>query len=538
MSAASVPTVAAPAPLDRARRPLAAWLVPIVSGLLLLVVWQVAASAGLESARVLASPLSIVEGLVTDARLYTNSVLQTAWVAARGWLIGNAVAVLLAVLFVHFATVENLLLKLAVTLFCLPVVALMPILQLTFDADLARVVLAALSVFFTTLVATVLGLRSADRGALTLVRAWGGGDIAATYHVRARSALPSLIGGLQIAAPAAVLGAIFGEFIGGTTGLGVILINGMGSLNPVRVWSVAVLATLMAAVPYAALALLGRRVNAWSAGLTPQPAVETGPDRSLARRLLVGAAWTLGSVVVIIGFWFAYLAVFDVSPFVGKSPLDVLAYVTDADEGAERVATLVAALGTTLLHAGVGYAAGLVVGVAIAVLFLVVPVAEWVFSPLTIALRSVPLVVMTPLLILLFGRGLLGVTVITTIVTFFPTLATVLSALRRTPTDALTLMRSYDAPLVVTLWRVQLPFALPALFASARIAAPAAVLAATLAEWLATGDGLGSLIATSRSHSDYVGLWAGAALLTAASLIVYSVVTRLESAALARFGPA
>jgi len=512
--------------------------IPLVSALVLLLAWQVAASIGLEEARVLASPSSIVQGMVQDAGLYANALTQTAWVAARGWFFGNIVAVALALLFVHFGAIENLLLKLAVTLFCLPVVALMPILQLTFEPDTARVVLAALSVFFTTLVATVLGLRSADRGSLTLIRAWGGGEVAATWRVRLRSALPSLIGGLQIAAPAAVLGAIFGEFIGGTSGLGVILINGMGSLDPVRVWSVAVLATLLAAGPYALLALVGRALNGWSAGLTPQPSVAPAPPRPLWARLLVGAAWTVGSISVVIGFWFAYLAVFDVSAYVGKSPIDVVVYLSDPAEGPARIDRLLGALGTTLVHAGIGYAAGLLVGTAIAVLFLRTPAAEWAFSPVTIALRSVPLVVMTPLLILVFGRGLGGVAVITTIVTFFPTLATMLAALRRTPTDALTLLRSYDASFGVTLWRVHLPFALPALFAAARVAAPTAVLAATLAEWLATGDGLGSLIATSRSHSDYVGLWAGAALLTATSLVAYSVVTALERWVLRRYSAA
>ncbi len=524
---------------DRGRLGLGpAHVVPIVSALVLLAVWQIAASAGLEQARVLASPSSIVQGMIEDAGLYANAAAQTAWVAIRGWFFGNLVAVVLALLFVHFAAVENLLLKLAVTLFCLPVVALMPILQLTFEPDTARVVLAGLSVFFTTLVATVLGLRSADRGSLTLIRAWGGGEATATWRVRLRSCLPSLIGGLQIAAPAAVLGAIFGEFLGGTTGLGIILINGMGSLDPTRVWSVAVLATVLAAVPYALLAFLGRIVNGWSAGLTPQPPVTATPARPFWARALIAAAWSVGSVAIVIGFWFAYLRVFDVSPYVGKSPLDVLGYITDPEEGAERLTSLLNALGTTLVHSGIGYAAGLAAGTAIAALFLRAPAAEWAFSPIMIALRSVPLVVMTPLLILLFGRGLSGVVVITTIVTFFPTLATMLAALRRTPVDALVLLRSYDASFAVTLWRVHLPFALPSLFAAARIAAPTAVLAATLAEWLATGDGLGSLIATSRSHSDYVGLWAGAALLTAASLIAYSVVTALERLVLARFSPA
>jgi ABC-type nitrate/sulfonate/bicarbonate transport system permease component len=98
-------------------------------------------------------------------------------------------------------------------------------------------------------------------------------------------------------------------------------------------------------------------------------------------------------------------------------------------------------------------------------------------------------------------------------------------------------MRSYDSSRMSTLWRLQLPYTLPSIFASARIAAPAAVFAATVAEWLATGNGLGHVIVDSRAHSDYSGVWAAAATLTAVSLIFYSLVSWAERAALARYAP-
>ncbi|MFT4233631.1 MAG: ABC transporter permease subunit, partial [Microbacterium sp.] len=101
----------------------------------------------------------------------------------------------------------------------------------------------------------------------------------------------------------------------------------------------------------------------------------------------------------------------------------------------------------------------------------------------------------------------------------------------------LTLMRSYDASTLTRLWRLQLPSALPSIFASARIAAPSAVLAATLAEWLATGDGLGNLIVISRAHSDYTGLWAAAMVLMCVSILFYSLVSAAERAVLRRFSP-
>lgn len=524
------------------RRSLAArastsWLLTAAVSIVLLVGWQLAADGGLTRLGVISSPLAIVESLVTKPELYATAFGATAWVAVRGWFWGNLVAIVLAVLFVQFVAVERLLLRLALTLFCLPLVAVMPLLQLTFPPDTARVVLAALSVFFTTLVGTVLGLRSAEGSSLTMIRAWGGGPLAGLRFVRLRSGLPAILTGFQIGAAASVLGAVFGEFIGAERGLGVLLINGMITLDLSRVWSVAVLATLMAAVPYGLFALLSRWLVPWSTSLAPPSPVMPKPGRSPLRVIASGVLWTLGSLAVIIAAWYAYLIVFRVSPFVGKTPLEVVAYVFRGDTAAENQAALLEALGATLVHAGVGYVAGLLFGVLFSVLFVLVPVAERVFSPIAIALRSVPIIVLTPLLILAFGRDLWGVAAITTIVTFFPTLANIQAGLRRVPAEALTLMRSYDGSVFTTLWRVQLPFTWPAIFASARIAAPSAVLAATLAEWLATGDGLGYLIVISRAHSQYVGLWAGAAVLTAISLVFYSVVSAGERAVLKRYAP-
>ena len=89
------------------------------------------------------------------------------------------------------------------------------------------------------------------------------------------------------------------------------------------------------------------------------------------------------------------------------------------------------------------------------------------------------------------------VTVIAGIVTFFPTLVNVTLALRATPQASIDLFRAYGAGPLKTMRKVQLPNALPAIFASLRIAAPLALVGALLAEWLATGHGLGYLMLQS-----------------------------------------
>ena len=75
---------------------------------------------------------------------------------------------------------------------------------------------------------------------------------------------------------------------------------------------------------------------------------------------------------------------------------------------------------------------------------------------------------------------------------------------------------------------MQIPSALPALFASLRVAAPLALVGALLAEWLVTGAGLGYLIETSMASSIYPQLWAGVVLITLYSTVLYTAISGIE----------
>jgi ABC-type nitrate/sulfonate/bicarbonate transport system permease component len=138
----------------------------------------------------------------------------------------------------------------------------------------------------------------------------------------------------------------------------------------------------------------------------------------------------------------------------------------------------------------------------------------------------------------MLGRNLKTVAVIAGIVTFFPTLVNVTLALRATPQDSLDLLRAYGASPVHTLLKVKVPSALPSLFASLRIAAPLALVGALLAEFLATGKGLGYAILRGSSTGDFNGLWARVVIVTICSIMLYRIIGLVERVVLVRFAPA
>ncbi len=254
-------------------------------------------------------------------------------------------------------------------------------------------------------------------------------------------------------------------------------------------------------------------------------------------RLGSGALKALVSVVLVLVLWEAFLKIFHVSSFVGKGPLDVWRYLADQPSAAANRGAVLHESATTLRDALLGLAGGTIAAIGTAVAFHLWKLASQALMPVAITLRSVPLVAMTPLIVGVFGQNLGAVTIIAGVVTFFPTLVNVTIALNSAPPEAIDLCRAYGAGPRTTLMKVQVPTALPALFASLRIAAPLALVGALLAEWLATGKGLGYTMLTAGAQSDYPAVWARVVVATVYALALYLLVGVVERAVLGRFGP-
>ena len=243
------------------------------------------------------------------------------------------------------------------------------------------------------------------------------------------------------------------------------------------------------------------------------------------------------AIVVALVAWELILKLLDFSPFISRGPGDVWAYMFTDPEAAENRSTLFEATKVTFIDAGIGLVTGVLAALGVSMIFVLRRGVEATFMPVAMALRSVPLVAMTPLIALVFGRGLLAVAVISGIVTFFPALVNVTQALKSVPTHTIDLVTAYGGTPRMALTKVQFPAAFPALFASMRIAAPLAIIGALLAEWLATGKGLGYMMLQSMSMFEIDQLWSCVAIVTFASVVLYGIISSIENVVLSRYAP-
>ncbi|WP_338889840.1 ABC transporter permease [Rhodococcus sovatensis] len=244
----------------------------------------------------------------------------------------------------------------------------------------------------------------------------------------------------------------------------------------------------------------------------------------------IGIAFALLLVI-----WVVFLEAFpQVGPRVGQTPAAVWTYLFGDEKSAAHRETIFSNLEITLRDAGVGFLVGMGAALIVASVFVVSRAVEQTFMPVAMLLRSVPLVALTPIIVLIFGRGIVGVTVMVAIVVFFPALVMIMVGLREAPTGAQDLIAAYGGNRWMALRMVAVPSALPSVFAAARISVPGALIGALIGEWLGSGQGLGSSMIKAIPRYQYNELWASIVVITVVSIVLYAIVGLLENFALQR----
>jgi NitT/TauT family transport system permease protein len=186
-----------------------------------------------------------------------KSVLAGFAIAA---IVGSAVGMAIA----FSRILDRLISPLLVAAQAVPKVAIAPILVLWFGFGFnSNVAVAASIAVFPVVVNTALGLRSIDPDFIRLGRSMGGGRTGLFLKVRLPAALPNIFVGLKLAMTFAVVGAVVGEFIAGSAGLGYLIQVSTGQLNTKLAFAAIVMLSLMAIGLYYIIELIERATLKW-----------------------------------------------------------------------------------------------------------------------------------------------------------------------------------------------------------------------------------------------------------------------------------
>ena len=239
----------------------------ILAAIGLLLLWQLIVSGFGVPTYIAPSPIQVLEVFGNQGNVLWINFWPTLMEAAAGFALGNAIAVVLAVWFVHSQLAERAFYPIAVFVNTIPIIAIAPILVLMLGNGYApKIVIAALICFFPTLVNMVRGLKSVSPQMLDLMRVLSASEAEVLWKIRLQSSLPFLFAALKIASTTCVIGAIVGEWIGSNYGLGSLIIEATYNFRAPLLYATVILGAGMAVAAFTATSLVERRVLKWKPG--------------------------------------------------------------------------------------------------------------------------------------------------------------------------------------------------------------------------------------------------------------------------------
>lgn len=238
---------------------------------LVMAIWHFAVALLEVSPLIFPNPLAVARALVDlfQSGEIVRHLGVTLYEILAGFAFGAAFGLVLGALIGQSALLEAVLYPYVVAFQTVPKVAVAPLFVLWFGFDTtSKVVITATIVFFPVLANTIVGLRSAPKDQIELMKAFTASPWHVFRMVRLPQALPYVFAGLDIGIVLAVIGAIVGEFVGAQAGLGYLILQRNFSMDAAGMFAILVVLSLIGLMLHSLMRLIARRVIFWTDAFT------------------------------------------------------------------------------------------------------------------------------------------------------------------------------------------------------------------------------------------------------------------------------
>ncbi len=224
---------------------------PVLIAAGLIALWQLIILATGVQFYILPSPARVALALVDRLDIIAIHALITLTEILLGLLLGGLLGTASALIMGYFRPARQWLMPVLVISQAVPVFALAPILVLWLGYGIgSKVAMAGLIIYFPVTAAFYDGLRRTDLGHLELARTMGASRWAILRHIRIPAALPSFASGMRVAAAVAPIGAIVGEWVGSSGGLGYLMLHANGRMQIDVMFAALFVLAVMAVILY------------------------------------------------------------------------------------------------------------------------------------------------------------------------------------------------------------------------------------------------------------------------------------------------
>lgn len=231
---------------------------PLLAALGLLLAWEGFVRWSEVPPFLLPAPVRVAEVLVSRWDILLGHAGTTLTEILLGLLLGTLLGTGMALLLAAWRGARRWLLPLLIASQAIPVFAIAPLLTLWLGFGLAsKIAMATIIIFFPVATAFYDGLRRTEPGWLDLAATMGASRAAVLWRIRVPAALPGLASGLRVAAAVAPIGAVVGEWVGASAGLGYVMLQANGrSQTDMMFAALAILAAMAMALWFATDRLL------------------------------------------------------------------------------------------------------------------------------------------------------------------------------------------------------------------------------------------------------------------------------------------
>ena len=231
-----------------------------------LVAWELLVR-GLEIERFLLPPPSDIAGaLVGEWPVLVEAGTNTLIEALGGFAIGLVAGLVVAFATARFALARGALMPFAIAANAIPIISLAPIINNWFGvtSPVSKMMIVAMLVFFPVMINTVRGLTSASPATLELMRSYAASEITVLRKVRIPAALPYFFTAIRVGATLSLIGAVVGEYFGGSSrALGRFIVENASFLRFAEAWAAIIIAASLGIGFYLIIIGLERVVMPW-----------------------------------------------------------------------------------------------------------------------------------------------------------------------------------------------------------------------------------------------------------------------------------
>ncbi len=239
---------------------------PAISFIIILIIlWEIIVRIFKIKEFIIPAPSAIGRALFDNLPLLLSHTKTTLYAALVGLMLAIVIALFLAVIMDRYKLIKSMIYPVLVISQTVPIIALAPIIMIWFGLGiLPKILIVALVCFFPIAINLVDGLENVEQERIELLKVMGAGNLMIFKTVQLPSVLPYFFSGLKISTTYSVMGAVIGEWLGASSGLGIYMTRAMQSFNTAGLFAAILLVVLLSICLFKLVELIAWIMMPWN----------------------------------------------------------------------------------------------------------------------------------------------------------------------------------------------------------------------------------------------------------------------------------